>query len=46
VRFTGTQSKVHGGKTHTDPMAFMPTEAAFPGAAAFGHKPEHMRSEA
>src|SRR5438093_1581704 len=46
VRFTGTQSKVHGGKTHTNPLAFMPTEGAFAGAAAFGHKPEHMRSEA
>jgi hypothetical protein len=46
VRFTGIQSKVHGGKTHTNPLAFMPTEAALAGAAAFGHKPEHMRSEA
>ncbi len=46
VRFTGIQSKVHGGKTHTNPLDFMPTEAALAGAAAFGHKPEHMRSEA
>jgi len=46
VRFTGIQSKVHGGKTHTNPLAFMPTEPAFAGAAAFGHKPEQMQREA
>jgi hypothetical protein len=46
VRFTGTQSKVHGGKTHANPLAFMPTTGAVSGAAAFGHKPEQMGSEA
>lgn len=45
VRFTGTQSKVHGGKTHTNPLAFMPL-AGVAGAAAFGHKPEQMKREA
>lgn len=45
VRFTGTQSRVHGGATHTNPFEF---EAIgdLAGAAAFGHKPEHMTSEA
>ena len=46
VRFTGTQSKVHEGKTHTNPLSFMPAEATAVGAAAFGHKPEHMQREA
>ena len=46
VRFTGTQSKVYGGKTHTNPLDFMPTPGGLAGAAAFGHKAEHMRSEA
>ena len=45
VRFTGTQSKVHGGKTHTNPLDFMPTAAGLAGAAAFGHRAEHMQSE-
>lgn len=46
VRFTGTQSKVHGGKTHTNPLAFAPEPTALGSAAMFGHKPEHMQSEA
>ena len=46
VRFTGTQSKVHGGKTHVNPLAFMPSAGAVSGAAAFGHKPEQMQREA
>jgi hypothetical protein len=45
VRFTGTQSKVHEGKTHTNPLTFMPGSGTA-GAAAFGHKAEHMQSEA
>ncbi len=45
VRFTGTQSKVHDGKTHTNPLTFMPGDGTA-GAAAFGHKAEHMQSEA
>jgi hypothetical protein len=45
VRFTGTQSKVHDGKTHTNPMTFMPGGGTA-SAAAFGHKAEHMKSEA
>ena len=45
VRFTGTQSKVHGGKTHTNPMTFMPGGGTA-SAAAFGHKAEHMQREA
>jgi len=46
VRFTGLQSKVHGGKTHTNPLSFMPSEGSVEGAAAFGHRPEAMQSEA
>jgi CO dehydrogenase beta subunit/acetyl-CoA synthase epsilon subunit len=45
VRFTGTQSKVHGGKTHTNPMTFAPSPAGTASAAAFGHSPEHMKRE-
>ena len=45
VRFTGTQSKVHGGKTHTNPLVFMPTPGSTAGAEAFGHKPEQMKRE-
>jgi hypothetical protein len=45
VRFTGTQSKVHEGKTHTNPLTFMPGGSTA-GAAAFGHKAEHMQREA
>ena len=46
VRFTGTQSKVHEGKTHTNPLSFMPTDATVLGATALGHQPEHMKREA
>ena len=45
VRFTGTQSKVHGGKTHTNPLTFMPSAAGVAGAAAFGHSAEQMKRE-
>jgi hypothetical protein len=46
VRFTGTQSKVHDGKTHTNPLTFMPESGSLAGAAAFGHKAEQMQREA
>jgi hypothetical protein len=46
VRFTGTQSKVHGGKTHTNPLTFMPGAGGLDGAAAFGHTSEKMQREA
>jgi hypothetical protein len=45
VRFTGAQSRVHGGKTHTNPLAFMPS-GGVAGAEAYGHRADHMRSEA
>jgi hypothetical protein len=44
VRFTGTQSRVHGGKTHTNPLTFAPA-AGLAGAAAFGHSAEQMKRE-
>jgi hypothetical protein len=44
VRFTGTQSRVHGGKTHTNPLTFAPS-AGLAGAAAFGHSAEQMKRE-
>jgi hypothetical protein len=46
VRFTGTQSKVYGGKTHTNPLEFMPSTADDAGAAAFGHNADQMKREA
>ena len=46
VRFTGTQARVHGGKTHTNPLEFMPSPAGLATAAAFGHSPEQMEREA
>jgi hypothetical protein len=46
VRFTGTQARVHGGKTHTNPLTLMPAPGETSGAAAFGHKAEHMQREA
>jgi hypothetical protein len=45
VRFTGTQSKVHDGKTHTNPMAFVPTPGGAGSAAMFGHSAEQMKRE-
>ncbi len=45
VRFTGTQSKVHGGKTHTNPLTFAPTPGGAGSAAVFGHSPEQMKRE-
>lgn len=45
VRFTGTQSKVHGGKTHTNPLELMPAPG-LASAAAFGHSAGQMQSEA
>ncbi|TKB73379.1 MAG: 2-oxoglutarate:ferredoxin oxidoreductase, partial [Nitrospira sp.] len=46
VRFTGTQSKVHGGKTHANPLSFAPAPTALGSAAMFGHTPAQMKSEA
>ncbi|WNM58679.1 carbon monoxide dehydrogenase beta subunit family protein [Candidatus Nitrospira allomarina] len=46
VRFTGLQSKVHGGKTHTNPLDFNIESPVDGDAAAFGHKAEHMQREA
>jgi hypothetical protein len=45
VRFTGTQSKVHGGKTHTNPTTFAPSPDGAGSAAMFGHSPEQMKRE-
>jgi hypothetical protein len=45
VRFTGTQSRVHGGKTHTSPLAFAPTTAGAASAASFGHSADQMKRE-
>ena len=45
VRFTGTQSKVHGGKTHTNPMAFAQTPGGAGSAAMFGHSADQMKRE-
>jgi hypothetical protein len=45
VRFTGTQSKVHGGKTHTNPVTFAPSPTGTGSAALFGHSAEHMKRE-
>ena len=47
VRYTPYQSQnVHGGKTHANPLEFTPDELGGSAASAFGHKPEHMQSEA
>jgi hypothetical protein len=46
VRLTGTQSRVHGNKTHVNPMDFTPTVGSVASAEAFGHKPEQMQREA
>ncbi len=45
VRFTGLQSRVHDGKTHTNPLDFTIETPGDGNAAAFGHKAEHMQSE-
>ena len=45
VRFTGTQSRVHDGKTHTNPMTFAPSPTGAGSAAAFGHSAEQMKRE-
>jgi hypothetical protein len=45
VRFTGTQSKVHDGKTHTNPLAFAPVPGGAGSAAMFGHSAEQMVRE-
>jgi hypothetical protein len=45
VRFTGTQSKVHGGKSHTNPMTFAPSPSGTGSAAMFGHSAENMKRE-
>jgi len=36
---------VHGGKTHTNPMAFAPVPGGTGNAAMFGHSAEHMKRE-
>ena len=46
VRFTGLQSRVHDGKTHTNPLDFSIESPVDGNAAEFGHKAEHMQSEA
>ena len=47
VRYTPYQSQnVHGGKTHANPLEFTPGEPGGSAASAFGHRPEHMQSEA
>ena len=45
VRFTGLQSQVHGGKTHTNPLDIPLGESGGASAATFGHKPEDMQRE-
>jgi hypothetical protein len=45
VRFTGTQSRVHGGKTHTSPLTFAPVTVGPGSAGAFGHSAEQMKRE-
>ncbi len=46
VRYTGLQSRVHGGKTHTNPLDFSIESPVDGNAAMYGHKPEHMQREA
>ena len=46
VRFTGLQSKVHGNKTHTNPLDFSIVSPVDGDAASYGHKAEHMQREA
>ena len=47
VRFTGLQSRVHGGLTHTNPLDLgLSGDPTSGNAAAFGHKAEDMQSEA
>ena len=45
VRFTGLQSHVHDGKTHTNPLDIPLGEDGTASAAAFGHKAEDMQRE-
>ncbi len=44
VRFAGTQSIVHSGKTHTNTFTLAPV-AGLASAAAFGHSAEQMKRE-
>lgn len=47
VRFTPYQSRmVHEGRTHCNPLEFTPGDPGGGSAAAFGHRPEQMQSEA
>jgi len=46
VRFTGLQSRVHDGKTHTNPLDFSIASPVDGNASEFGHKAEHMQREA
>ncbi len=45
VRFTGFQSLVHGGITHTNPLDIPLGGEGTASAAAFGHKAENMQRE-
>ncbi len=45
VRFTGLQSRVHDGKSHTNPLDFSMASPVDGNAAAFGHKAENMQKE-
>ena len=45
VRFTGLQSLVHGGKSHTNPLNIGFGDEGIASAAAFGHKAEDMKRE-
>jgi len=45
VRFTGFQSLVHGGITHTSPLDIQLGGEGTASAAAFGHKAENMQRE-
>ena len=45
VRFTGLQSGVHDGKSHTNPLDIGLGSGGIGSAAAFGHKAEDMQRE-
>ena len=45
VRFTGLQSGVHDGQSHTNPMDIGLGGEGIGSAAAFGHKAEDMQRE-
>ena len=45
VRFTGLQSAVHDGKSHTNPLDINLGGEGIGSATAFGHKAEDMQRE-